>query len=633
MSPSFQEGVGNTFTQVQHGGNEIPSKDLDERSSPSRSLSDDIDSYKTLYKLEDHAEYLHLRKEIGGYYYCDVSHMLVESNISKLIKDYLSPISYQRLDAQYFGLNRTEVDESLPVRTMAIKIRPDITSDVVIRAIEEACEGHADMSARILNQHEGRFQCLILPVDETSEPFVIDAAMCTGRSGSIERQLIVRIFQAEEYIIDNNSSRHQNSKRNTAKKHRTDEDDLMIHINLHLKDSCCLMQYVERQGRDCVDPMKQPSPRSSTKACTAFLSGHYEPTFSVQLAKELNHPNFRVYPSLNSKDWSLIQSSWKTVARIWKTLSMANCVFHTVVDIPVFGKEEDKGSGPVLDLHYCSQIRQVARIRMLEEVASSFHEMETYLGGMERSRGNFVQMLEQSWTRYAIAPCKVREQSPPQLDLPSTNCPPGCTIQAAIIAKKCSLRDSDDPCALCDDAVRAVYETFCQQDDRLVRKKIKEANQSIMERLMSIQRKQANLIEQLEMHPNCQLEANLFSAMARHATNTRGRNDCSVRAKVPLLDFEIAGGNCQVTLTTILVATQGVFGAKKYQVFDLDAVVCEIRGKDCLAIVEAKDKNTTKRETPLCKIRTTANVESLKLFVDTLQTLQSSTPYLQQAQE
>jgi hypothetical protein len=176
--------------------------------------------------------------------------------------------------------------------------------------------------------------------------------------------------------------------------------------------------------------------------------------------------------------------------------------------------------------------------------------------------------------------------------------------------------DPDDPSALCDDAARKVYKTFCSQDDHLARKHLKEANQAVMERLVEIQMTLMNLVEQLETHSNSQPAAKRFCKMAREATNSQGRADRTVLAKVPLLDFEIVGGSCQVTSTAMLVTTFGVFGTK-YNFFDLRAVDFQIRNGNCLAIVTAYTQE------PLCKLRTTTDVHSLKLFLNTLLTLQS----------
>jgi hypothetical protein len=83
-------------------------------------------------------------------------------------------------------------------------------------------------------------------------------------------------------------------------------------------------------------------------------------------------------------------------------------------------------------------------------------------------------------------------------------------------AKKYTQDNTDNPLALCDDAMHTVYKTFYNQDDQMVtHKQIKEANQrSIMEHFVEIQRTEMKLVKQLEMHPNCQLMAKLFYQMA-----------------------------------------------------------------------------------------------------------------------
>ena len=48
----------------------------------------------------------------------------------------------------------------------------------------------------------------------------------------------------------------------------------------------------------------------------------------------------------------------------------------------------------VIDPHYCAQLRQVARDRMLEELESNLADIKSNLEQMEKSYQNFVEMMK-----------------------------------------------------------------------------------------------------------------------------------------------------------------------------------------------------------------------------------------------
>jgi hypothetical protein len=621
----LQDGVGSIVAAaVRRRRSQVPLNPEEEGEKLDSSTSTEVDDSalvktspvieETGYTLGDHTEYLHLRKDSREHHYCDVSHLLVNSKIPKLVKDFCSPIPSQRLNALYFGMESTTPPgqhEPLPVRTMVIRLRPDITSGVVMDALQEACEGYPGATASILKRHQGHFQCLVLSKEgEGEKAYTLDANICTSRGGALERELILRIFHTGDGIRKQKKAAKINKKSMDC----LNNDDLIIPINLHLKGASSFLQHLSKQR--CNNPLAVPSPHPSPKASTAYFLSKYEPNCSVRVTKELkNVPAYNLFPSLNSEDWAVLQSSWSMVSRIWKNLSAHDCLFHTIVDIPMVDEAEGDDSGPVLDFHYCSQIRQLSRDVMLAEVQSNFRDLQVNVDSMERSYQNFIRMLNRSLARFKMARYKPSTKPCPKLSLPPLTAPPGYAIVAAM-ACKCAEGSSDNPAALCDDAVLKVYKTFCSQDDISYRKHLKEANNAIMERLVEIQKSQMNLVHQLENHPNAQAAAKNFCKMARQATNTKGRVERLVLARVPLLDSETIGGRCQITSTAMLCTNEGMFD-NKYHLFDFKAVSFQIVSGNCLAVV-----TTNSRET-IYKINTAMDLPSLTEFLKTLQTLQS----------
>lgn len=660
-----KKGIGGEGQQEQQ---QQSHQQLDQISLTSSDV-DSVDSVVVLeestYTLGDHAEYLSIKRDIGGHDYCDMGHLLVESRVPKLVRDFCSPLPYERINALYYGLDtppRRDEPEALPVRTLTFRLRPDIMSGVVLDAVQEACEGCQENLIQILKKGPGSIVCLILPQAEmgSAPPFMVDAHICTSRSGEMERELLLRIFHALEVgSNDGTTKKGKGGKSKSEASTQRPEDhfgldenqDLLIPFNLHLKDACAFLQHVDEQKKKLTKQFKQnqkqqqqktrgssssfrgltgattttphivdntnayelSSPRETPKASTAFFAGNYEPTFSVQLVKELKTVHTALFPSLNTEDWSLIQYSWPTLSKVWRQLSIHNCVFHTIETIPLVD-EEDGDAGPVLDLHYTTQIRQLSREGMLEEVRSSFNDLQGNLVDMEDSYANFLLMLRRTWKRFNIANYEETNKRSPKLMLPLQVCPPGYTILAAM-ACKYAQSDDDDPdniAGLCDDAVRKVYKTFCSQDDHLARKHLKEANNAVMKRLVEIQKTQMTLVNELESHPNTQAAAREFCKLARKATNTKGRVERLILAKVPLLEFEIIGGKCQITSSAMLCVTEGVFGTK-YNYFDLKAIQLEIRNETCLAVMTRETTTTT---TTTRTAMSTTNTEASTTIMD-----------------
>lgn len=625
----------------QPGKKDLPPSDGDTTTTTIVDHSSEADEKElsaVVYTLGDHMEHLHLQKDPTGNYYIDVTNQFSDTDMPNLVKDFLSPIPNSKLVSMYYGMETNSkqeegspggelLTESLPVRTIAIRLRPDVMSAVVVDALLEACEVQPDVTTRVIQRLQGHFQCLVVPSVDDDLPFLLDANVCANRDGVFDRQLILRIFHAG--VAASSPANQTAREKRQAAIERTNKEiqkitslsrDMIVPINLQLRGASSFIQYLckqQEQLQPTENPLNLPSTRDSPQASSAVFLDSYDPTFSVSLYKELKHvqPN-RLFPSLNSKDWDLLQSSWTLLSSIWRCLMEHTCLFHTIVDVPMYDMEAGKAAGPALDLHYCSQIRQLSRDRMLSEVASSFNEIKTNLDNMEKGFQNFLTTLSRTRKRYQMAQIKSTTEPPPYLSLPSSIPPPGFA-KLATMACKFAEAPADNPAALCDDAVLKVYKTFHSQDDHNARKHLKEANATVMARLVEIQEQQMNLLWEFERDKNTQEAARLFCKLGRTATNSKGRVDRWIKARVPLLDFEIIGGRCQITSTAILCINDGIFG-KKCLLFDLKAVHFSILSPNCLAIVS----NDTTKNT-IHKLYTVQNLPNLVEFLTTLQTLQS----------
>lgn len=568
------------------------------------SSGDVDDGSASVYTLGDHMEYLHIHQDAGGHHYVDVSHLLSDS--VDIVKDFCSPIPRHRLDKMYHGINETK-DElkqvSLPVRTMTMRLAPHVMTSVVMDAVQDACHHQGQWTPQVLKRFLGHFQCLMVPSTDDADDvaFLLDVRICTYKTGVLERQLLLQVF----YAADHKPAKPQSPKqiREEAIRSIHSAQNLMIPINLHLRGAASYLQYCSRNSSG-KSPMEMPCPKDSPKASTAFFMGCFEPTFSVQLVTNplLVLPN-QMYPSLNSEDWSLLQTSWTLISSIWRGLMEHQCLFVA-----------SDGPKIMLDLHYCSQIRQISRDNMLAELQNNFQELQTNLQRMERSYQVSLRMCQRACKKYLLPKVVELANPTPQLNGPSSVPPVGYMKIAQIILDKVKPKDTQSVCA-CDQSVANVFKTFCSQDEYDARKHLHDTNAIVMARLVEIQQAQQDMIQFIERHPNTEAAAKQFAKSARLATNTKGRVARLLLARVPLMEFDLIGGKCQITASNMLCSHDRLLG-QEWILVDLVAIDFQMLSPNCLAIL-AKTGET------IIKLHTSTDIPSLMIFIKTLQALQT----------
>lgn len=690
--------------------------------SPSSSLDYDPSGYS----LGDHMEYLHMHPHMANgasatdassmcCYYSDVSHLLCDSLIPGLVKDYCVPLSDEEWEARSFGLDplssgstittstTTSTSGSssssstaspsfchLPIRTMTIRLAPDIMTSAIVDAIHDACRD-TFVTHQVLKRFQGHFQCMLVPEDQNEVPFIFDTRVCTSRTGVLERHLLLRIYYADSlktsnssntYDDSSSSSNHSDHSYTKPKKQPSpaqrraqvlqslqESTTMMVPMNLHLRSACAFLQYMGQQhqlqqkssnnNNNVYHPSAILSPHPSPKTSTSFFLGNFQPTLSVQQWNAKTPLQYR-FPCLNSQDWSLLQSTWTMVSSLWRNLAIHNCLFHTyrlVVPstLPTASAGESSPAAAtaaapgaishvapvVLDMHYCSQIRQIARDTMLKDLESSLDSLQTSLENMEATYQGFTLVLQKALLGYQMAKHDKSHSKTPTLAKP-TKIPPIGYLQLAEMVAKCVTVDSNKTAAqICDETIIKTFKTFGSQDDKESRKYIKDANTTIMKRMVQLQEIQRDAIRALESHANTQTVSRAFSHQARMATNTLGRVDRFLMARVPLLDMELVGnGRCQITASNLLCwweriltlggnSGSGVGGGggsnhsgsdsasysdkRTVILVDLRAVQFQVLNNNCISVLEKKTK------APICKLFTTKDMPN---FVALMQCLQ-----------
>ena len=324
------------------------------------------------YTLGAHATYLHLRaEEHGRYHYCDVSHLFLDRDElgvddtntaapSNLMKDYISPISYPELQQLYFGLEPCSGggdDEPLPVRTLAIRIRPDVKARIVMDAVQRALDD-LDPSRCIILQHDDcHFR---YAVRQSAAPFVIDSQLCTSRikdhyaaGSNMEWYLVVRVFPIIDYttqvFVDTDNNQEDTLAAAAAAAAISDSHskdpipDEPFALNLYLKEASSLLQFLCKYDHTVkANPSccTMPSLRQTQKGTTAYFleRSNYKESKAVRKASNKNQKNDSksntttttttattamttrrdmILPALSKEDWATLQSSSTVLQKIW----------------------------------------------------------------------------------------------------------------------------------------------------------------------------------------------------------------------------------------------------------------------------------------------------------------------------
>lgn len=698
--------------------------------SPTSVLSPVVDPSE--YSLGDHMEYLHLHKttmiassspessqqspkqspQPSNHYYSDVSHLMCDSLLPGLVKDYCTPLTQEEWKVHChgmeanggmasFGFAKTTTTSSssassissnnfkdLPVRTLTMRLAPDSMTSAVMDAVHDACRDNYT-THQVLKRFQGHFQCLIVPEDESEVPFILDACVSTMKTGVLERQLLLRIYYADSlqkpetkptnaneleihsltsafnsnggFFITNSSNSakkksssqqkqrpttHQqlraqimeslqnsfsNSNTTTTNGDRSTIDTstaMMVPMNLQLRSASAFVQYVVQKqqqqqqhqqlpGMD--NPLIWPSPQPSPKASTSHFLANFQPTLSVQDWNGAATPAHYKFPALNSQDWALLQSSWTLISGIWRQCMLHRCLFHTY--------ELASSSIPpvVLDLDYCSHIRQISRDTMMQDLTQSISQLQESLEAMEATYEGFTLVLQKALHGYRMAKHAVSHSKMPTLAHPTSIPPIGYPQLAEMVAKCVNLKDKTKDgkeypktaAQVCDETVIKTYKTFGSQDDKESRQYLKDANATIMKRMVQLQEIQRSAIRALELDANTTTASRAFSAQARQATNTLGRVDRVLLARVPLLDMELVGNNgrCQITASNLLCWWDQLLplGKQKVILVDLRAVKFHVWNANCVSVL---DKATSEA---ICKLHTATDMPRFIALMKCLQ--------------
>jgi hypothetical protein len=496
------------------------------------------------------------------------------------------------------------VEEPLPVRTVAIRVRPDVLCGAIMDAVHHAFEIlPSNCTTHVLKRQGGHIRGAVY-VPNKQVAYVVDIQLCTQKNDDLERRLVVRYYHIQDdpealyelgqtlqrkqqevppspQIVDdilradsttptvNSNTTGMSSLTNSTYTAMTPiaENDVITEdreaTNKHLKQACSLIQRLmaaqQQGGINKMDIKQQKTwlglrdvPFDSKMTMQHVIGKHLESNFkacpSVREENKKATPTIRrlTLPSLSTKDQPMLDVSWTLTGHIIEELDNRDCTFNTLATLP-FGQFP---SLPTLDVQYCSQLRRLSRESMITQLLKSAKDLEDYVSLAEYSCAVCITLLAPMLEFYGVLPltlpkAKSLDEYPLEYTPPQQVCPPwGNFVMEAlnVVASKTPTRD-----ITLQDAVRMVFRAFTKQDDEEQGARLGRKNAQIMERLANMQSHQRAVIQNItDAHVYSQMAAEAASSFVKRAQQAlnvgKPGHPTMLKEEVPLLECKISLG-------------------------------------------------------------------------------------------
>ena len=496
--------------------------------------------------------------------------------LSNILEESSSPMMEGRMDSPPTITSipsSLPQEEPLPVRTVAIHIRPDVLCGAVMDALAHALiEVLGDCChVVILKRQGGHLRAAItmtwnLPLknnghqdDKWFVNMVVDAQLCTLKNEWLDRRLVVRFYHVQDDLeATQELSASIATERNersigsdpdnstcTGTNHNQERQETLYHAsiqaNRHLKQACSLIQRLMAQQSYITGNRESfggsPPPKSAWLGLsdTAFANKsemqraiglHLESNFkncpSVREENKKASPTIRrlTLPSLSIKDWPLLVTSWTITHTFVEELETRDISYNTLSTAP-FGQFP---ALPTLDVQYCSQLRRLSREAMITQLLKAAKELEDYAKSAEYNCANLLTLLEPMVHYYRIPPitlprAKSLESYPLDYTPPQLSCPPwGQAVMealnqiAAATTSSSSSKPNSHPEMDATTAIKMVYTAFMKQDDHEQGARLGRKNAQVMDRLAMLQSHQRAVINSIQ-------DAQIHSRIARRAAD------------------------------------------------------------------------------------------------------------------
>jgi len=585
------------------------------------------------------------REERGGWYAADLTPLVLPSTQRTDIvgiKEYVLAIPENKLKHLFVGLSeRNKITptlsqpdlEPLPVRTIAVRIRPDVLCGAVMDAVHQAL---TKMQSRVRKRQGGHIRAVVGGAVVSAEPtltelssspynersgflsgspvtprkvasvtrypaFLVDAQLCTDKTDECGRMLLIRMYHLS--ADDNDAVTEDLVTLQSPEPDVTGQSDeylLVSHFSSlseramdtvvaqHLRECCALVQRIESPAivkRKRLSPLRNDS--FSSRQSTAKEMVSHQLLQSYRACPSAKEGNITL-PGLNSDDWPVVLSSWRFVQNMWDELETRDLTYTTLTTSR-FGAFP---ALPTLDVQYCSQIRRLSREAMIVQLLKSASELEEYAREAEFACANMIALLQPTFQAYCIeAPLLPKPvpltSYPLDFQVPQTACPPwGMKVMEALneVQALTSEAGKDGPALqvsvlqsidsqksldMAKSAVELVHRSFQKQDDEEQSARLGRKNMQVMDRLAKMQAHQRASIQTLQ-------NSTRLSDKAAKAADEFQAN-AGLR-EVPLLKWSIvvggSTGTCWITANHLLFVTKLIpyIGGSKTALFQIEEV-------------------------------------------------------------
>ena len=687
------------FSQNQGSGNSsgmynrmLSALNIPQRQTSTGAEDDSIDDGTTFstkrsdscYTLGDHAEFLKLACESDprGWYYCDIGHLCLgdykdSQHIPRLVKDYLWPVPLEELSQFFRGLKAVPHTQSsdapddtqehageapeqikpepLPVRTIAFRLRPDVSNSKVIDAVRTSFESTAPGEQHIgLYTDDNHFRAMRFGTSTTTEsrnaddpdaepvpklvPYTLDAQVCMQKTDCFERYLVLRIFhptsQEVQGIVEVQSESavtvDGDSSKNVVTSTRSipsvvSQEDATLSTNLQLRQASSLVQLFFKNSTE-----DSPSPKRAPISTSAYLMYHYDSSQSVQDVDRSNPiPNGTIWPALNALDWEVIETSESMCEAIWKSLLSSSVCFSSVTNTRL----GNLGFVNILDPQYCKELETVAKeSSMIEELRKAKEgAMMKHAALMEEKYANFIRVINGMWETYQLemepAIQKTREPGAKN-EIPNEDGDESMPLMDLVKYTVQNVIDSDEarsnavsPEHLVDQVIKEVYSSIEEHLDRDFRESCKRLNRRVTARIGEIKSHQEHMIRRLESAESKEAKKHSedYYKVASSAKNMDGHVSKNPALGFPILVLKLrsatSSGTCYVTTSKLLYHMPGLLGQKR--ILDLKHIEFEASGSALLVLKAA----TSERLIKLYPVEVSA--ADLQVFFETLRSFLS----------
>jgi hypothetical protein len=545
----------------------------------------------------------------------------------------------------------------LPVRTVAIRIRPDVLCGAVMEAVHHAL---TDLNANVTKRQGGHIQAVVRRAHfgtVSYPPYHVDCRLATYKSNLCERTLLLRIYHLD--VNEDNDDAIVDESPQPEDLVTSAQDEALDEVvgegpALRLREAAALVQRMEgapqtvKRIHPRVDA-RNLTPQLCTEIVSRHLLDHYRACPSVM-------DGGITLPALNASDFAGIQSSWRMIQSVFEELETRDLSFTTLRSRR-FGSFP---SLPTLDVHFCAHIRRISREAMTARVVKTAFGLEQYAREAELACANLISLLKPTFAAYGIdAPPlpkpKQLTEYPLDFVVPQTLCPPwGDKVQHALneIQAWTGKANEQDPInafssersvdeekslELATAAVQLVLEAFRKQDDEEQSARLGRKNVQVMDRLAKMQLHQKLSIQTLQNCTNLSEKAMLAAQDLEQRSGVR---------EVPLLKWSIvvghSTGTCTVTANHILFATQlipvlGGISKTRYALDQVDFVLSGESGNSggtasvlkshaaAIQVVDAATAGGGQRDV-LYTFRPLSGAARLKCFLDAVKAAQVQVP-------